>query len=195
MTKKNVILIFTFFISILLLIIFFYKKNTKEVIVENQIEKTEESTYNSNLIENVFYTSKDARGNEYIIRADFGEIDYKNSNIIYLTKVNALIKLENSNEVIITSDYGKYNSNNFDTIFSQNVTIDYLENKIVGQYLDFSLKRNTMIISKQVVYTNLENILEADVVEMNIETKDTKIFMYENNKKVNVKSKNTNGNN
>ena len=40
-----------------------------------------------------------------------------------------------------------------------------------------------MIISKNVIYTNLENILKADVIEMNIKTKDTKIFMYENKKK------------
>ena len=47
-----------------------------------------------------------------------------------------------------------------------------------------------MIISKNVIYTNLENILKADVMEMNIKTKDTKIFMHEKHKKVNVKSKN-----
>ena len=45
-----------------------------------------------------------------------------------------------------------------------------------------------MIISKNVIYNNLENILEADVVEMNIKTKDTKIFMYEEEKKVNIKN-------
>ena len=45
-----------------------------------------------------------------------------------------------------------------------------------------------MIISGKVIYNNLENILEADVVEINIKTKDTKIFMYENKKKVNIRS-------
>ena len=47
-----------------------------------------------------------------------------------------------------------------------------------------------MIISKNVIYNNPENILQADVIEMNIKNKDTKIFMYEEDKKVNVKSKN-----
>ena len=65
-----------------------------------------------------------------------------------------------------------------------------LENTITGDYLDFSLKRNSMIISRNVIYTNLENILNADVIELNIKTKDTKIFMYEDKKKVNIKSKN-----
>ena len=54
--------------------------------------------------------------------------------------------------------------------------------------LDFSLERNSMLISRKVVYTNLDNILKADVVEIDIKTKDTKIFMYENQKKINIKS-------
>ena len=49
--------------------------------------------------------------------------------------------------------------------------------------------RNSLIISRNVVYTNLENILIADVVEIDVETKDTKIFMYKSNKKVNIRSK------
>ena len=78
---------------------------------------------------------------------------------------------------------------NFDTIFSKNVNVDYLENNIKGEYLDFSIDRNTMIISKNVIYTNLENILKADVVEINIKTKDTKIYMYDKDHKVNIKTK------
>jgi hypothetical protein len=46
-----------------------------------------------------------------------------------------------------------------------------------------------MIISRNVVYTNLENILKADVMEINISNKNTKIFMFKSNKKVNIKSK------
>ena len=98
--------------------------------------------------------------------------------------------MNNANDLKIKSDFGKYNIDNYDTIFSQNVIIDYLDNQITGEYLDFSIKRNSMIISTNVVYTNLQNILKADVVEINIQTKDTNIFMYENNKKVNIKSKN-----
>ena len=47
-----------------------------------------------------------------------------------------------------------------------------------------------MIISRNVVFTNMENIMKADVIEINISTKDTKIFMYEKEEKVNIKSKN-----
>ena len=182
-----------FLIILIPAIIFFliYLKFFKKVETVQIVPKiTDQSTYNSNIIENVNYTTIDKDGNEYKINALKGEIDYSNSNILFLTNVNASIKLKNSEIITISSDYGKYNSENFDTIFSKNVIINYLKNKITGEYLDFSLERNSMIISKNVVYTNLKNILKADAIEMNINTKDTKIFMYENQKKVNIKSKN-----
>ena len=171
-------------ILILLNLKIFEKNNTSEI----KPEKLENEVYSSNKIKDVKYTTKDADGNEYIITAIEGEIDYSNTNIIYLTNIKAVIKLINSDDILITSEYGKYNSVNFDTIFSKNVIINYINNKITGEYLDFSLERNSLLISKKVVYTNLENILKADAVEMNIKTKDTKIFMYENQKKVNIKS-------
>ena len=187
MKKKNIIFFLIIFLLIFSLIL--YLKYSKEESVTKIEEEVLEEPYKSNIMEDVSYSSKDAKGNEYIVNASKGEIDYDRPNIIYLTNVKAFIKLTNSNNVIITSDFGKYNTNNFDTIFSKNVEINYLDNKITGEYLDFSIGRNSMIISRNVVYTNLENILKADVIEINVTTKDTKIFMYKDNKKVNIKSK------
>jgi len=186
--KKIVKIIFIILCLIIILILLNSKLFEKSDTSEIKTEKLENEVYSSNKIKDVKYTTKDADGNEYIITAIEGEIDYSNTNIIYLTNIKAVIKLINSDDILITSEYGKYNSVNFDTIFSKNVIINYINNKITGEYLDFSLERNSLLISKEVVYTNLENILKADVVEMNIKTKDTKIFMYENQKKVNIKS-------
>jgi len=191
MKKKNILFVFIVFLVISSLIIYLkFSKDSKEESITKIEEEVKEEPYKSNIMENVSYSSKDARENEYTVNASKGEIDYDNPNTIFLTDVKAVVKLTNSNNVTITSDYGKYNTNNFDTIFSKNVMITYLDNKITGEYLDFSLKRNSMIISRKVVYTNPENILKADVIEINITTKDTKIFMYKDNKKVNIKSKN-----
>ena len=181
------------FITLLLVIIFiflnfkYFESNDKSEIIPQELES---EVFSSNKIKDVKYTSKDAEGNEYIVESAEGEIDYSNSSVIYLTTVKAFIKLVNSENISITSDYGRYNSENFDTLFSKNVKINYLDNNITGEYLDFSLERNSMLISRKVVYTNVENILKADVVEINIKTKDTRIFMYEDQKKVNIKSKN-----
>ena len=188
--NKNVKIIFIILCSILILILVSSKTFLNKNKTELTPQKTENEVYSSNKIKEVKYTTKDNDGNEYTITALEGEIDYSNSSVIYLTDVKGLINLVNSDNIYINSDYGKYNSENFDTVFSKNVNINYLDNNITGEYLDFSLERNSMLISKKVVYTNLQNILKADVVEINIQTKDTKIFMLENKKKVNIKSKN-----
>ena len=189
MNKKKFVKFFfislTIFLTAYLINLKFYKK--KALVIK---EVKEEISNNSNIIKNVEYTTKDKDGNEYFISAEEGEIDFSNSNIIFLTNVYSLIKLNNSENVTIFSDYGKFNSDNYDTIFSKNIIVNYLENKITGEYLDFSLERNSMIISKNVIYSNPNNTLKADVIEINIKTKDTKIFMYENEKKVNIKSNN-----
>ena len=51
------------------------------------------------------------------------------------------------------------------------------------------IDKNLLLVSRDVIYTNLENILTADVMEVEIDTKNTKIFMHEEKKKVNIKSK------
>lgn len=189
--KKSVkILFITCFPLVISFLVYskFFKKEIKDVSIENS--KEEEEVYESNIIKDVNFITRDGDGNEYIIKAIQGEIDFENNNVLYLTRVNGLIKLNNSNLIKITSEYGKYNAENYDTIFSKNVLIEYLDNKITSDYLDFSLNRNTMIISKDVVYTNIDNILKADVIEINLKTKDTKIFMHENEKKVSIESKN-----
>ena len=192
--KKKII--FSLIIFFLILLTFLLLKN-KQTEQTEQTENTEQNkpgdsddiSYSSNIINDVYYSSKDVRGNEYIIEASQGEIDYNNSNIIYLTEVNGYVKLTNSNDIKITSDFGKYNSVNFDTIFSKNVIIDYQDNNILGEYLDFSIKRNSMIMSREIVYKNSNNILKADVIEIDLDTKDTKIYMFQDNKKVNIRSK------
>jgi hypothetical protein len=154
--KKNLFKI----LLILILIIFiwfiyskYFKKSNELSVITNTTDTTnttdpantktaieEEVIYNSNIIKDINYTSRDLRGNEYILVAKEGEIDLNNSDIIFLTDVTANIKLaKNSELIVITSNYGKYNTINYDTIFSKNVKIDYVDNIITGDYLDFSM--------------------------------------------------------
>ena len=189
--KKKIIISIIIFFLILLIYLLFTGSNNKRA---EQTEQTEPNisndiSYSSNIIEDVYYLSKDIKGNEYIIKASQGEIDYNNPSIIYLTNVNGYVKMINSDDITISSEFGKYNIENFDTIFSKNVIIDYLDNNILGEYLDFSIKRSSMLMTRKIVYTNSNNILKADAIEIDLDTKDTKIYMFQNNKKVNIRSK------
>ena len=46
--------------------------------------------------------------------------------------------------------------------------------------------KNSLIISRNVIYKNQENTMKADVIELDTTTKNTKIFMYNLNEQVNV---------
>ena len=191
MKRKIIISIIIFFLIFLIFLLFKSLNNKKTEQIKPYISNdiSNDISNSSNIIKDVYYSSKDVRGNEYIIKASQGEIEYNNPNIIYLTNVNGYVKMANLNNIKITSKFGKYNIENFDTIFSKNVIIDYLDNNILGEYLDFSVKRSSMLMSREIVYTNSNNILKADAIEIDIDTKNTKIYMFQNNKKVNIKSK------
>ena len=135
--KNKIILVILIFLVIFLLSYIYFKSAKNEKKIEVIEEAPLENTYTSNIIENVEYLSKDAKGNEYIIRAREGEIDINNNNVIFLKNVSGIIKLNNSKNILIYGDYGKYNINNFDTIFSKNVIINYLDKKINSEYLIF----------------------------------------------------------
>jgi len=191
--KKKIFLKIVLILSLIIITWFVYSEYFKEdksklsKPVNSTTEIEEDAVYNSNIIKDINYTSRDLKGNEYILIAKEGEIDLDNNDIIFLTDVTAYIKLvKNSELIVITSNYGKYNTINYDTIFSKNVKIDYVDNIITGDYLDFSMMKNLLIISRNVVYKNLENTMKADVIELDTTTKDTKIFMYNTNEQVNV---------
>ena len=198
--KKKFILGTFFIISFFtLFFLYFEKNNNKDILVKKKpadiiekenIQVNEEKIESSNIIEDVSYSAKDTKGNEYFLKAGEGTIDQNESNYIFLKSVKATINLKDYKLIEISSDFGKYNINNYDTIFSKNVIITYLDYKITGDYLDFSWDKNLMIISKKVNLKNEKNSLQADVIEVNIKTKDIKIFMYEENEKINIKSLN-----
>ena len=190
MTKKKLLFFLIFF---LMIAYFFHLKSKKEVQSTKESIELKEEVKNSNIIKNIRHVSKDMEGNEYIIEAAQGEIDLTNSEIMFLENVTATIKPIDTSHIIITSDFGKYNIQTYDSNFSKSVIINYLNNQITAEYLDFSINNNLMTISENVIYTNDENILKADIAEMDIKTKDTKIFMYKDYKKVNIQSKNYSG--
>ena len=197
--KKKVIFGILCLILIFSFLIFFYfkssqdknlveKKKEIERIKKENIEVVEERIESSNIIEDVSYSAKDTKGNEYFLKAVEGTIDQNESNYIFLKSVKANINLKNYKLIEISSDFGKYDINNYDTIFSKNVIITYLNNKIASDYLDFSWDKNLMIISENVILENDKSLLKADVIEMNIKSGDIKVFMNEKNKKINIRS-------
>ena len=169
-------------------VLFFFKyfENDFKLSETNQLSKNTKIELNtsSNYIDNIDYKATDLDGNIYKITSEQAEIDQNNPNVMFLKNVIAYVYLKDSGVVKITSDFGKYNLENYDTIFSTNVIINYPAHKMTGEYLDFSFLNNLGIMSKNVIYYGDETKLFADKIEIDLITKDTKIFMDDRNKKV-----------
>ena len=189
MSKKTVIQIFMITLIVLISLLFYLKyfnKSPKKFKDNKVVEKTNTDNQNnsSTYINNIDYLSSDTKGNRYQITAERAEIKIENSEVMLLENVISYIFIKDSDTIKITSDFGKYNSKNYDTIFSRNVIVIYPGHKITGEYLDFSFINNLGIMTTNVVYNGDETSLFADKIEMNLTTKDTKIYMNNNNKKV-----------
>jgi len=174
---------------IMIILFWFYLKyftnnfaDVKEVQVIEKIN--EEQNSDSTYINDINYTSIDVRGNKYQITAKLAEIKIENSDVMFLTDVIAFVFIKDRDTVKITSNFGKYNTINYDTIFSENVIVIYPGHKITGEYLDFSFLTNLGIFTTNVIYNGEKTNLFADKIEMNLTTKDTKIFMNDIGKKV-----------
>jgi len=188
MNKKTVLQVLLIILIILISLLFYLKyfNNSSKVLEQNKnAERVDGDKNNSStFIKNIDYNSYDARGNRYQITAKLSEIKVENSDIMLLTSVIAYVFIKDSDTIKITSNFGKYNSKNYDSIFSENVIVIYPDHKVTGEYLDFSFLNNLGIMSTNVVYSGDEANLFADKIEMDLKTKDMKIFMNDTNKKV-----------
>ena len=191
MNKKTVLQVLMIFLIFVISLLFYLKYFKKDPIVVDEnltVEKIDNNQSNSSTyIDNINYVSYDTKGNKYQITAKKAEIDIDNPDIIFLESVTAYIFIKNSDTIKITSRFGKYNSKNYDTIFTKTIIIVYSSHKITGEYLDFSFLSNLGTFTTNVIYTGEKTNLFADKIEMNLATKDTKIFMIDTGKKVLIK--------
>ena len=188
MNKKILIQIFLFFIITLSLWIYYYfYKNTK--VSENVNKKKDKiliTDDSANVIKNIFYTSNDSFGNKFEIKARTGTIKVDNPDIVYMSEVSAVIYLFDASPIKISSKLAEYNKQNYETKFKENILIVYLEHNIKTNNLDLSFEKNLAKAYNKVIYNNNNTKLYADILEIDLITKNSKIFMNEDYKKINI---------
>ena len=196
MTKKSYIQLFLIFTFVIIALLIFFKYFNKTITKSNlQINTEKPENTSKSIIEDLKYLSTDKEGNEYKIEAKKGNIDKENPDIIYLENVEAVILLENSDTILIKSKFAKYNTKNFDTLFNNSVSLDYGEHGLKSEFLNLSFENNLVSIYDNVRYLSGISSLKADRAEIDILNKNTKIFMENSNKKVQINNLSKNGNN
>ena len=174
-------------ISIILLVnylIFFNKNEDSVKINEAEIDNNVE-----NKILELKYNALDADGNSYIIESNAGKVSDKEKNVLILEQVTGIIKIQNSGDIIILSDFANYNKTTLDTYFYDNVRLKYDGHSIDSDELFMNYIDKNINIRNNVRYKGLNNKLYADIVEIDLVTKFSKIYMLDKQKKVKVELK------
>tara|TARA_B110000037_G_scaffold217755_1_gene279451 strand:- start:42 stop:638 length:597 start_codon:yes stop_codon:yes gene_type:complete len=189
-------ILFLIIIGIIFIIFFSYFFEKKlDINKANNVNVKNNSSINqnkSNLIKDLEYSTSDANGNQYNIKSKFGEISLLVPEEIFMTDVTANINIVDDDPINITSKYAIYNSTNFQTNFYEDVLIIYLDNEVTSEKMDLDFEKNIGILTENIIYKSPNLELLADKVEVDLLTKDSKIFMFEESKKVKIFGDNDN---
>ena len=175
-------------------IIIFYQSyfgDLSEVKIENVIKKDlnkDIAKKGMNKIEKVSYTSQDLEGNSYNVKSDFGEFDQNKPDIMLLTNVEAIVLTKNSEPIKIYSKKSLYNNLTYNTNFYDEVQIIYKDHRIFANNFDLIVNEKTGTIYNNVVYKNLNTMLYADKIDIDLISKKSKIYMFDKSQKVKIKN-------
>jgi len=188
--KKKTLLQLLILIVIIVIFIFFYKNSNQNKKANISIKLNNQSKIinsdNSNLISNLKYVVEGEDGISYTITSEIGELSVEQPNLILMRRVLAVIKNDYGKPLKITADNAIYNNINHDTQFYDNVLMIYQEQVINSDNFDLVFINNLATIKNNVVYKDQNTKLFADKVEINILTKNSKIFMYDKQKKIKI---------
>jgi len=187
--KKILIQFFLILIIFCVSFIFYKVFFTNPILeLENKIsENKNDEKKKTNMINDITYKSVHSGDNSYIIKAEFGEIDKDNQDFMLLTNVKGKFFFKDSDMIEISSEKAYYDSLNYNTNFYQNVLIVFKDHQINSDNFDLSFDKKLGTIYSNIIYKNLNTVLRADKVDINLITKDSKIYMLDKSKKVKIK--------
>ena len=174
-------------ISLIFLLTYLLFFNKNEDLVK--INEAEIDNKVDNKILDLKYNAIDEDGNSYVIESAAGKVSEKEKNLLILEKVMGVIKIKNSEDIIILSDFANYNKTTLDTYFYDNVRLTYDGHSIDSNELFMNYIDKNINIKDNVRYKGLNNKLYADIVEIDLVTKFSKIYMLDKQKKVKVELK------
>jgi hypothetical protein len=189
--KKIIIQLFLVIIILIISFIFqqkYFDKNNKKILKNSSDVSLKNSGENS-FIEALRYTAEDVKGNKYTIESKNANYTDNNSEAIIMTDVLATIDLVNSENIEIYAKKAIYNILNYDTNFSDGVSINYSNHNIKSGNLDLSFNKKIAFIYEDIIYKNINTTLRADKIEIDLITKNSKIFMYDKSKNIKIKNK------
>jgi len=195
MNKKIIFQIFLYFLIFffigLLAFQYSYDEKPKDTsFSENNIDLNSNTNTSSNTMSNIEYKSTDTIGNQYLIRAKLGSISDEDSNVILMQDVEAEIQLDNREKILINAISAEYNIMNYGTFFKEQTNIKYNEHNLNCNNVDLIFKDHKIKLYSNINYSSLNTSLLADEIEIDLITKNLKVYMIDKNQKIKATFKN-----
>ena len=190
---KKILIQFLLLITIFIIVFatFFLYFNKKEKLKTSSLPIIKEKKLliddeTGTLIKDINYSFSDLSDNYYELMSKVGKIDINNPDKIFMTNVVATIYLVDSSPLKITSNYANYNKINHETSFFENVNVTHLIHKATSENLDISFNDNLASMYNNIVYNKPGTNLKADRLEIDLITKNSKIFMDNKTEKIKI---------
>ena len=184
------------FVLIVVLFSYFYYSVSKEDNIDKQnlslsnLDTKEVNENFSNKISDIRYKSSDKTGNQYEISSASGESEIENPEVLNLVDVEGKISILNKETVLIYSDFAKYDKDSLNTHFYGNVRLIYGNHNINSDDLFLNFFDKQTLVKNNIYYTDQQNKLFADIIEIDLITKISKVYMLKKQKKILVEIKN-----
>ena len=185
MNKKSLIQYSLLLLIIIITVSFFnvYILKKEDTSINNEIKKE----VKSDTIQDLHYMSSDTQGNTYQITAESGISSEEDVDLIYLNDVNAKIIFDDKKLITITAKKATYNNNNYDTDFYDDVILIYANHHLTSNNLQVKFSENYAKISDNVIYKDFFTKLYADMIEVDLLKRTSKISMFKDDGKVKIK--------
>ena len=192
MSLKLIFRVILFIIILSISIIFYYtylfenKQESRQILKKDRLSEIKDNEGISNELKNIEYNSYDSEGNAYYLNAEKALVEdiEGQQNKVKLEKVVSIINLKKTGIINIYSDYAIYDKLSNNTLFFNNVKIDYLDNSINSQNLDLVFTEKFSRIYNDVVYKNNKIILNTDIIFIDMISGDIKMEMTQKEEKV-----------
>ncbi len=190
---KRIIQLILFLFIILIAFIFYttYLNEDKKSELTSLENKNDLPISNkNNLVKNLKYDVKFEEDKKYTISSNLSEITYENNvEIVKMQKVTAIFLDETNIPLTVLADKATFNNSNYNTTFSENVIIRYIDNIVISNKMDLNFEDSSILIYENVEYEGLQGSIKADNVKINLITKKIEIYMNNEENKIEVESK------
>ncbi len=183
--KLRLIQFFLLILAVVIIYLTYYNKNIdEEKIISEKVKKeiTGDKSLDDDTKEsftNIEYFGLDRNGNRYLLKSEEAYLDETNTEIVYMTTVQAIFYFKDDTTLYVWSDKAIYNNKSLDMKFEQNVKATYLNSELYAKNAEYSNTNSFLTIYGDVKIDDSKGNLIADKLLFDITKQKLEISSFQ----------------